>query len=116
MDFIDHLRMGSRLVVLWLKEASGTAPQCLLGEPWKVAGSAGLFEVPQAASTKVLLDSLYEGGWELLFFARPIETLDVPEFIVDEPEQLLETLRSAKADAIVVSWLDDIEWLIAFPV
>lgn len=113
IDFVQQLfeRFPARLI--WLKDFFNEDMRETLGTPLSTAGGAGIWILPNAVSPAQLLDGLYEGGWSMLFLPNPPqEVLKAPEFLPFEPEEALSLLRTFGASVVILSWYDDIDWLI----
>jgi hypothetical protein len=60
------------------------------------------------------MDELSEGGWLLLFFDRePQKRLPPVASIPGDAEAATRLLHELSAGALVASWVDDNEWLVA---
>ena len=73
--------------------------------------------LPDTISLAQLLDGLFEGGWAMFFLRNsPQHVPATPEFLPTRPEEVRLLLRTLGASVGVLSWYDDIEWLIVSPI
>jgi hypothetical protein len=69
--------------------------------------------LPDTISLAQILDHLYEGGWAMFFLPSPPQhVITPPEFLPTKPEEVRILLRTLGASIGILSWYDDIEWLI----
>ena len=62
----------------------------------------------QDFSSDELLDASHEGDWLLAFYRQPTRHLPVetPGWDPNKPDELLQQLVAAQAEAAVCSWID----------
>lgn len=111
-DFLQQLfrRFPTRL--LWVKDVDEDL-KAMLGSPLSTVGGASLWVVTDRTSLTELLSELYEGGWAMFFLPNPPQHGLAPsEFLPSKPEEVRLLLREVGASIGVLSWYDDIEWLI----
>jgi hypothetical protein len=112
VDFIQQLFGRFPVRFIWLKDLNQDVRKAL-GTPLSTSGEAGIWTLPDTVSLAQLLDGLYEGGWAMFFLPNPPqEVLKAPEFLPVEPEEALSLLRTFGASVGILSWYDDIDWLI----
>lgn len=111
-DFLQLLfrRFPTRL--LWLKDVDENL-KAMLGSPLSTVGGASLWMLPDRISLTEFLNELYEGGWAMFFLLNPPQHVPTPvEFLPTKPEEVRLLLREVGASIGILSWYDDIEWLI----
>ena len=114
LQLVQQLCERSPVVLIWLKDLNEEIRKTL-GTPMCTSGGAGFWLLSKATSLSLLLDGLDEGGWALFFFSKlPEDSLKVPEFLCAKPEDVGSMLHATGAKAVILSWYDDIEWLVAF--
>ena len=68
---------------------------------------------PSVSQLPKLVESLYEGGWALLFFKEsPGARLQSITKIPTDAENLKELLARLSGCAAISSWYDDLEWIL----
>jgi hypothetical protein len=113
VDFIQQLFRRFPVRLIWLKDFLNENMKKTFGTPLSTSGGAGIWTLPDAVSLAQLLDGLYEGGWAIFFLPNhPQEVSSAPEFLPVEPEEALSLLRTFGASVVILSWYDDIDWLI----
>lgn len=113
VDFVQQLFGRFPVRLIWLKDFLNENMKKTLGTPLSTSGGAGIWTLPDAVSLDQLLDGLYEGGWAMFFLPNPPqEVLKASEFLPIEPEEALSLLRTFGASVGILSWYDDIDWLI----
>ena len=84
---------------------------------WRGTPSAGRLEwcFGSAATLMSTESELEIGGWGLFFFGEDPGQLPPLSGLPTKAEQLLDLLQELRSSAVVVSWYDDSEWLVAAP-
>jgi hypothetical protein len=85
-----------------------------LGDP---AATVGTFRVWMLSSTSPaeLTRELYRGAWAMIFFRwSPPAPPAFSEVLPRDPGQLVRMVEEMGAFAAIVSWFDDLEWMVAF--
>jgi len=107
IELVSALRHRSSQVVLWLgiSKPYDVELEPLGGCCWKL---------PAAVTTKTLLQSLYEGGWAMFFGDQVLLSRvgTLPSALPTKPAELRALVAESGADALIVSWYDDVEWLL----
>lgn len=85
----------------------------VLGSEIASNGPLAVWPVKVGADLHELTDYLDRGGWALLFFRRDTTSGSLPSALSTKPVDLETLLRSSCADAILVSWYDNTEWIFA---
>lgn len=112
-DFVQQLFGKFPVRLIWLKDFWNEDVRKTLGTPLSSSGGAGIWNLPDAVSLPQLLDGLYEGGWAMFFLLNfPQDVPKAPEFFPAKPKEMLSLLHSFGASVGILSWEDDIEWLI----
>ena len=112
VDFIQQLFGRFPVRLIWLKDLNENMKKTF-GAPLSTSGGAGIWTLPDAVSSAQLVDGLYEGGWAMFFLQNlPHEVPRAPEFLPIEPEEAVSPLRTFGASVVILSWYDDIDWLI----
>jgi hypothetical protein len=112
VDFVQQLFGRFPVRLIWLKDLNEDIRKAL-GAPLSTSGKAGIWPLPDEVSLAQLLDGLYEGGWAMFFLSNPPqEGLKAPEFLPIDSEEALSLLRTFDASVVILSWYDDIDWLI----
>jgi hypothetical protein len=112
VDFIQQLFGRFPVRLIWLKGLNEDVRKAL-GTPLNTSGEAGIWILPDAVSSDQLVDGLYKGGWAMFFLPNPPQEVPrAPEFLPVEPEEALSLLRTFGASVGILSWYDDIDWLI----
>lgn len=98
--------------LLWLKDVDEDL-KSMLGSPLSIAGGASLWVLTDATSLTELFNELYEGGWAMFFLPHPPRCVPTPpESLPTNHEDVRPLLRTLGASVGILSWYDDIEWLI----
>lgn len=115
MQILSELRSKFPGMFLWLREDPSKEVRMRLGEPLSEASGAAFWRLSPEEIGKTL-EGLYEGGWAI-FFSPAEDALPrvVPEMLPTKPFELRLLVGELGAAAAVVSWYDDLEWIIAFP-
>jgi len=115
MTLMQDLVSAFPNIYLWQRtEDADRDLDALLGSPSAQTDAALLWKVEAAAIQKVL-DQLHEGGWAMFFFSSPTAApTNLPAKLETKPTGLLLLTSQTGADATLVSWYDDEEWLFAF--
>jgi len=112
--FIAQLRTHLPAGLLWLNELQEDVAASL-GDPVGKSGDTGFWSVPDDPPFDRLLDHLHVGAWALFFYAAaPEPTPDVPSPLLTESGDVTALLEKTQASAAILSWYDDVEWLVAF--
>ena len=112
VEFIQLLFRQFPIRLIWLKDVNKD-PARTLGKPLSTRGEASLWMLPDTISLPQLFDGLYEGGWAMFFLPNtPQQVPTPPEFIPTKPEEVRKLLSTLGASIGILSWYDDIEWLI----
>ena len=116
VNFIQQLFGLFPVRLVWLKNVDKDLKRTL-GNPLSIGGEASLWVLPDTISLAQLLDGLFEGGWAMFFLRNsPQHVPATPEFLPTRPEEVRLLLRTLGASVGVLSWYDDIEWLIVSPI
>ena len=114
LQLVQQLRERLPFGLIWLKDLNEEVRKTF-GPAICTSGEAGFCLLSNTTSLSQLLDGLDEGGWALLFFSKlPEESLRVPEFLPAKSEDVVSMLHATGAKIAILSWYDDIEWLVAF--
>ena len=98
--------------LIWLKDL-GKDLEEMLGKPISTGGEVRLWMAPDTISIVQLLEKLHEGGWAMFFLPNTLQHVPIPpEFLPTKPEEVRGLLHTLSASIGILSWYDDIEWLI----
>lgn len=116
VDFVRQLFDLFPVRLIWLKGADEDLKKSL-GVPVSTAGEACLWMLSDATSLTKLLNNLYEGGWAIFFLRNfPQHVPTTPELLPTKPDEVRLLLHTLSASVGILSWYDDIEWLVVSPI
>ena len=104
------------LFFLWLDDARNQEVQEDLGQPAVSRDGAGFWIVSETIPMNALLPKLFRGGWGMFFFRTRPKQMPIPPIplLPSKRPDAAELIGSTEAQAVIVSWYDDLEWLVAF--
>lgn len=110
-DAVGNAESPIRRSYLW-GEHSREVEQ-VLGNEIASIGPLAVWTVRVGADLGELADYLDRGGWALLFYRSDLIPSSLPSALSTKPLDLEALLRASCADAILVSWYDSTEWIVA---
>ena len=108
LQLIRELQEHYPLVFFWSKDHD-EHELAALGMPHASSGGARVWRIQNDR-----LPDLSAGGWALFFMRGDLtQPLSVPGFLPTEPAQTVALLATVGAGAAILSWYDNMEWLVA---